>query len=161
MQVVIKKPKITDAYIIDLIKSGHTYLEVRTLAGCGGSRITRICEQHNLEFPRTRNHKKGATFTPKRRAKEDYKHDPHIPDDVKDINKCLTGKITDIGGRANPRLLAQQRMADRFTESKGMTFFDGVWIKDFRAWDNVIRELNKLLKAEGKRQIDYNREWVV
>lgn len=161
MQVIHKKTRRTpaqiEAEVLKLIQSGMSIGVIQREAGIDQRKVFEVCDKNGLPRPARIRTQRPAS----RRRQENYKNDPHMPEEVRDLEKCLTTKLTDICSKINPRALAREKMPERFTERNGMLHFDGVWIKNFMAWDNVIRELNKVLVAEGKRQIDYNKAWTV
>lgn len=161
MQVIHKKTRRTpaqiEAEVLKLIQSGMSIGVIQREAGIDQRKVFEVCDKNGLPRPARIRTQRPAS----RRKNEDYRKDTKTSDEVKHIEKCLKPKILDVAAKVNPRDFAENKMPHRFTERGEMKFFDGIWLKSFREWDNVIRELNKVLVAEGKRQIDYNKAWMV
>jgi hypothetical protein len=170
MEVVHKKrryitrrsPSEIDAQVIAMAMEGNrTYNQIAELLHCENHRVRRVCNNagiYLLNRWELAAKLKGEAYKP---AGEDYRKPNKTRGEDSDHNGYLVNDTSGKHGKINPRLMAKQKMSERFSERQGMTFFDGVWLKDFAAWDDVIRELNRALVAEGKEQIAYNPAWVV
>jgi hypothetical protein len=170
MEVVHKKrryitrrsPSEIDAQVIAMAMEGNrTYNQIAELLHCENHRVRRVCNNAGIyllnrwELAAKLN---GESYKP---AGEDYRKPNKTRGEDSDNNGYLVNDTSGKHGKINPRLMAKQKMSERFSERQGMTFFDGVWLKGFMEWDEAIRELNRLLKKRGDKQIDYNKAWVV
>jgi hypothetical protein len=160
-----RTPSEIDAQVIAMAMEGDkTYNQIAELVHCENHRVRRVCNNagiYLLNRWELAAKLKGEAYKP---AGEDYRKPSRTKSEDSDgKGGCLVNDISGKYGKINPRVLAKEKeqMKDRFTERQGMTFFDGVWLKDFAAWDDVIRELNRVLVAEGKEQIAYNPAWRV
>ncbi len=116
-------------------------------------------------------------------AKIRYENDgtlPYIPKPTQEpleIVGYIVNRANEENGKCNPYILAQQVLYGDFWKNKGILMYDtktygeqgningytkdSIWIKGHKEWDMVIRDMNRVLKARGEKQIDYNKNWLV